>query len=65
MVSAIALVDLNQCQGTVDLLALLASRSIRRMFEESKSGFVDMLSIYRWEIANKVCDRLDFFPTYF
>lgn len=65
MASAIALEDLKQCQDTSDLLALLARLSIDRMFEESRRGFVDMLSIYRWAAANKVCDVLVIFARYF
>lgn len=61
MASAIVLEDLNRCQDTVDLLALLAHRSIDQMFEESRRELVDMLSIYRWAAANKVCDVIVLF----
>lgn len=61
MASATTFEDLRSCQGIFDLLALLAHGSINRIFEESKSGFVDMLSIYRWAATKKVCDVLIIF----
>lgn len=61
MASATTFEDLQNCQDIVDLLALLAHRSIDRMFDESNSRFVDMLSIYRWAAANKVCGLLNIF----
>lgn len=43
------------------LLVLLATCSFERIFGEFRNGFVDMLSIYRWAAANKVCDGLNIF----
>lgn len=56
MASTITNADLMKCSYIGDLLTLLVYRTINRIFEESDSGFVDMLSIYRWAAANKVCD---------
>ena len=64
MASVITVSDLKSCRNTFDLLALLTHRSTDRIFEESKSGFVDLLSIYRWAAANKVSDGLVTFARY-
>lgn len=61
MASAITNADLASCEDMVDLLALLAQRSIKRIFEVSNGNFVDILSIYRWAAADKVCDIIIIF----
>lgn len=64
MASAITSADLERCENVIDLLSLLAHRSINRVFEGFSGGFVDILSIYRWAAANKVCDVSAIFARY-
>lgn len=56
MASAITNAGLLRCDNIFGLFRLLVQGSINGIFEESRRGYVDMLSIYRWAAANKVCD---------
>lgn len=59
MASAITVADLESCENTFGLFAILTHRSVNRIFEESKGGYVDLLSTYRWAAANKVSEGLN------
>jgi hypothetical protein len=65
MASAVGEEDLHNCKSMIELFALLANRSITRFFEESSGDYVDMLSIYRWAAANKVCHVPDMLASNF
>ncbi|KAF4859771.1 hypothetical protein CGCSCA2_v006020 [Colletotrichum siamense] len=45
--------EINNCEDTLDVLALLVSHSVIQVLEGSSQKQADMLAIYRWAAANK------------
>ncbi|KAF5521553.1 hypothetical protein CGCA056_v007388 [Colletotrichum aenigma] len=45
--------EINNCEDTLDVLALLVSHSVIQVLEGSSQKQADLLAIYRWAAANK------------
>lgn len=46
--------EIDHCEDTLDVLALVVSHSVLQVFEGTSQEQADMLGIYRWAAANKV-----------